>query len=244
MLNNTDARAEDARERDAVSPGQSSLALLYDAVFTSIVRLQAQRQHIQDAESFRKRMKGTLQDIEQFSVSAGYDGQDIRDTHFAVIALLDSVVLHSDDPVRREWERRLLQEELFGQTDAGVVFFQKLAHFQTRRDSEQLANTLEVYLLCLLLGFEGQYSGGMRAELDSTVERIRRRIENIRGRSLQISPAGVLSGDPPPPESVPIQGADRFRLFMFASIAFTVLCFLVFKINLIWAAEQLRSQLP
>src|SRR5262249_10699177 len=185
------------------------LAFFYDANLTHFVRSQASRQHIQYVESFRRRIKGTLQEIEQIAVPAGYDGHDIRDTHFAVVALLDSVVLHSNDPVRSDWERRLLQEELFGQTDAGVVFFEKLAHFQSRRDSEQLANILEVYLLCLLLGFEGRYSGGMRAELDSITERTRKRIETIRGRERQISPAG-LPENPSTSESPPSQRPDQF----------------------------------
>jgi len=247
MTHESDVRAKDAKERDEMSPAKGNLALLYDAILTSIVRLQASRQHISDAESFRRRIKTSLQDIEHVSVLAGYDGHDIRDTHFAVVALLDSVVLHSNDPVSAEWERRLLQEELFGQTDAGVVFFEKLAAFQSRRDSEQLANMLEVYLLCLLLGFEGRYSGGMRAELDGITERTRKRIENIRGRSRQISPAGAPAedaADPVPTQFPQDQQSDRFRLIMIAAIAFTVLCFLVFKVNLIWTAEQLRSQLP
>ena len=140
--------------------------------------------------------------------------------------------------------KTLLQEELFGQTDAGVVFFEKLAAFQSRRDSEQLANILEVYLLCLLLGFEGRYSGGMRSELDGIAERTRKRIENIRGRGRQISPGGALIEAPAPAELPQNQQFDRSRLMMIAAIAFTVLCFLVFKVNLIWTAEQLRSQLP
>jgi len=234
----------DDRAKDEIAPAQGNLALLYDAILTSIVRLQASRQHIPEAEAFRRRIKATLQDIEHVSVLAGYDGHDIRDTHFAVVALLDSVVLHSNDPVRAEWERRLLQEELFGQTDAGVVFFEKLTAFQARRDSEQLANILEVYLLCLLLGFEGRYSGGMRGDLDGIAERIRKRIDNIRGRTRQISPAAALTEAPSPVDLPQNQGPDRLRLAMIAAIVFSVLCFLVFKVNLIWTAEQLRSQLP
>src|SRR5215813_1599967 len=221
MTNESDIRAKQTKKRDEPSPAQGNLALLYDAILTSVVRLQASRQHIPDAESFRRRIKGTLQEIEQISVPAGYDGHDIRDTHFAVVALLDSVVLHSNDPVRSDWERRLLQEELFGQTDAGVVFFEKLAHFQSRRDSEQLANILEVYLLCLLLGFEGRYSGGLRGELESIIERTRRRIDKIRQPSRHISPAGMLPTDPAPQISQD-RGSDRFRLIALASIIFTI----------------------
>jgi type VI secretion system protein ImpK len=244
MSNEAAASAKDPKDRDEAPSAQGSLTLLYDVILTSVVRLQASRQHIPDVESFRRRIKGTLQEIEHAAVSAGYDAHDIRDTHFAVVAFLDSVVLHSKDPVRKEWERKLLQEELFAQTDAGVVFFEKLAQFQSRRDSEQLANILEVYLLCLLLGFEGRFSGGMRAELDSIMQRARNRIENIRGRGRQISPGGDWTGDSAPLELAQNQKLDRFRLIVFAEVAFTVLCFLAFKVHLIWTAERLGSQLP
>src|SRR5262249_28149896 len=153
QINETDRLANAVPGPRDFSSDAPSLALLYEGLLTSIVRLQASRQHIADAESFRRRTKARLQEIEHICISDGYDGQDIRDTNFAVAALLDSVVLHSNSPVRAEWERKLLQEELFGQTDAGVVFFEKLARFQSRRDSEELANILDVYLLCLLLGF-------------------------------------------------------------------------------------------
>jgi len=74
--------------------------------------------------------------------------------------------------------------ELFGQTDAGVVFFEKLERFCSRRDSEQLADILEVYLLCLLLGFEGRYSGSFARRVGQHCRRkVRRRIDSIRGGS-------------------------------------------------------------
>ena len=104
------------------SPSALNLALLYEGLLTGIARPQASRQHISDGETFRKRTKVTLKEIEHVAVPAGYDGQDVSDTHFAVVALLDSVVLHSNDAVRAEWERKTFEEELFGQAYAGQVF--------------------------------------------------------------------------------------------------------------------------
>src|SRR5438046_2469852 len=92
-------RAKDAKEGGGMSNSFENLALLYEGLLTGIVRLQARRQHIQDGEAFRRRTKATLEDIERVAVSAGYDGHDVRETHFAVVAFLDSVVLHSNDPV-------------------------------------------------------------------------------------------------------------------------------------------------
>jgi type VI secretion system protein ImpK len=216
-----------------------NLALLYQGLFTGIVRLKAKRQHITDAESFRKRTKSSLDDIERVAVAGGYEGRDIRDTHFAVVAFLDSVVLNSNEPVRPDWERRTLQEELFGQTDAGVVFFEKLDHFRTRRDSASLADILEVYLLCLLLGFEGRYAGGLRGELHSITEKLRTRIEDIRGWSRQLSPSWEL-----PSESAPVIAAamrpDRFRLVALAALIGTMVFYLILNWNLLLRSNEVE----
>jgi type VI secretion system protein ImpK len=205
---------------------QENLALLYQGVLIGIVRLQSQRQRIGDAETFRKRMKATLQEVEQVAVAAGYDTRDVKDTHFAVVAFLDSVVLHSNDPVHTEWERKTLQEELFGKSEAGIVFFEKLEHFRSRHDSQQLADILEVYLLCLLMGFEGRYSLGGRGDLDGIIQRTRMRIQDIRGRSREISPSGALPTDGAAPAPLE-EPKDRFRVIALGALVVTVLCFLV-----------------
>jgi type VI secretion system protein ImpK len=231
-------------ERDEGERPQASrnLAILYEGVFTVIVRMQAQRQLASAADTFRTRIKTALTEVERDAIAAGYSAHDIRDTHFAVVAFLDSVVLHSNDPVRPEWERQTLQEELFGQTDAGVVFFEKLENFRSRGDTAQLADMLEVYLLCLLLGFEGRYSGRLRGELESIAEKVRRRIDDIRGVSGQISPSDMLVSAPAPPIPQTNRRIDRFALLTLAAAILTLLLFLFFKIDLISISDQLRSK--
>jgi type VI secretion system protein ImpK len=218
-----------------------SLALLYQGLLTGIVRVQALRQHVTDGESFRRRTKATLHEIERVAVATGYEGRDVRDTHFAVVAFLDSVVLHSRDPVRAEWETKTLIHELYGQADAGVVFFDKLDQFRSRRDTEQLADILEVYLLCLLLGFEGRYSG-RRGELDGTIESLRMRIEYIRGGSGQLSPNGALpSGAAPVALARP--RSDRMQLVAVGVVVFAILFFLILRFNLVSLSDDLTSTL-
>jgi type VI secretion system protein ImpK len=226
-----------------LSGSSENLALLYQGILTGIIRLKSQRQHIPDSETFRKRTKATLQEVERVAVATGYDVRDVRDTHFAVVAFLDSVILHSKDPVRAEWERKTLQQELFGQTDAGVVFFEKLDQFRSRRDSEQLADILEVYLLCLLLGFEGRYSGGQRGDLEGMTDSLRMRIEYIRGRDDRISPSCSLP--PAPVPLAPPKGRqDRLRLVTMVLAVFALfLCFWILKLNLISMSDEVRSRL-
>ena len=236
---NSPERAED---QEATRPSEN-LALLYQGLLTGIVRLQAKREHIPDAEVFRRRTIRALQDVERDARSAGYELDDVRDTHFAVVAFLDSVVLNSTEPGRAEWERKPLQEELFGQTDAGVVFFEKLERFRSRRDSKRLADILEVYLLCLLLGFEGRYSGGLRGELYSIAERVRTRIENIRGRTERLSPDGLLLAGEVPQAVVPVLHVGGYRLIAFAAVILTILCFLALKLHVGWASDTAYRKL-
>lgn len=224
--------------------GRENLALLYQGLLTGIVRLQSQRQRISDGESFRKRTKATLREVEVLAVSAGYDVRDVKDSHFAVVAFLDSVVLHSKEPVRAEWESKSLQEELFGKAEAGVVFFEKLEQFRSRRDSQELADILEVYLLCLLLGFEGQYAGKSRGDLDGIIQRTRMRVHDIRGRSHQISPTGALPSDPLPSAPAP-HSRDQFRFIVVGALVAAILCFIVcfvsLRLDLSYTAGQLRN---
>ena len=233
--------------RPGIEPAgfSENLALFYQGLLTGVVRLQGQRQHIPDSEAFRRRTKATLQEVERAAAASGYDPQDIQDTHFAVVAFLDSVVLNSKDPVRAEWERRPLQEELFGKADAGIVFFEKLDRFCSRRDSEQLGDILEVYLLCLLLGFEGRYSGAPRAErgtLIAITDNLRRRIEKIRGREDEISPQPLFAPSQSPPLAQRSPGR-QLRLVALILMVLTVLTFCILKLNLMSASDTLRSRL-
>ena len=203
--------------------------------------MQAGRQHVTDAESFRNRTEAALQEVERDAVAAGYDGADIRETHFAVVAFLDSVVLNSNEPIRAEWERKTLQEELFGKTDAGVVFFEKLDRLRARRDSQELADILEVYLLCILLGFEGRYSGGLRGELYSIQDKLKARIEDIRGKTRRMSPAGLPEASGLEP-ALTSQRSTPYLLIMVAAALITIVLFMAAKLQLLWAADEVRSK--
>src|ERR1700757_3274427 len=83
---NLAVRTEELGQRQNASEDRAArenLALLYQGLLTGIVGLQSERQHIPDGESFRKRTKATLQEIELVAASAGYDVPDVKDTHFA-----------------------------------------------------------------------------------------------------------------------------------------------------------------
>src|SRR5438445_9500773 len=135
-----------------------NLALVLQEVLTAIVRLRSNRQAVSDANSFRAHMREALKSADNEGRRYGYSGEDIQLAVFAVVAFLDESILNSRNPMFADWPRKPLQEELFGVHVAGEIFFRNLERLLKDSDSPSLADLLEVYLLCLLLGFAGRYS--------------------------------------------------------------------------------------
>ena len=115
------------------------------------------------------------------AMKRNYAAEHTIETDFAIVALLDEVILTSKDPARDDWVRKPLQEELFNISTAGEMFFTRIERLLQRTDTPELADMLEVYYLCILLGFEGQYATRSKAELHLLADRVRQRIERIRG---------------------------------------------------------------
>jgi type VI secretion system protein ImpK len=170
------------------SARRGRLAIALQEPLTTIARLRANKQVAADAESFRTRIKQVLASAEQEATALGYAGDDVRFALFAVIAFLDETVLNSTQPMFAEWPRRTLQEEVFGVHMAGELFFQYLQQLLERQDSADLADVLEVYSLCLLLGFKGRYSATHGGDVQVLIRQLAEKIERVRGKLGELSP--------------------------------------------------------
>jgi type VI secretion system protein ImpK len=224
--------SEPVERREDRKAQQDTLALLYQGLFTGIVRLQSGRQKLSDPVTFRRRIRDALQDAQRDATAAGYSARMIRDAESALVAFLDEAVLSLKDPARDAWAEQTLSVQLYGESNAGEVFFERLEEITGQTDSTQLADTLEVFLLCLLLGFEGRYSGPMRSEATRIAERLRSRIEVIRGSSDRLSPPFQFQDAPA--AAVPTEKPDvTWRWWLIGSLAAPLVLFLLFKLNLI-----------
>lgn len=181
------------------SPGAVSggLALAMQEVFTVTGRLRDGRVKPADARAFRNRVKELVASANDEGVAAGYSVKDVGLALYAAVALLDESVFNSGLDVSAEWARKPLQDELFGDHRAGENFFQHVSALMERDDSPGLADLLEVYQLCLLLGFRGKYAprsqpgnaSGDPGELSSISRRLGERIARIRGALPPLSDA-------------------------------------------------------
>ena len=221
-----------------------NLALVFQEMLTAVVRLRTNRQAVSGAEIFRAQVRQALKTADEEAKRLNYSDADIRLAIFAVVAFLDESILNLRSPVFSDWVRKPLQEELFGRHTAGEIFFENLQQLLGRRDSPELADLLEVYFLCILLGFVGRYSisgrGELRAVMDSAADKIKR----IRNSSAGLSPHWML-----PEQAVSVWAADpwvrRLTIGAGACVLTALALFLVYEISLrsgISALETLAAQ--
>jgi type VI secretion system protein ImpK len=178
-----------------------NLSYVYQQVLTAVVRVRSNRQSVTDANTFRTNIQSALRAAERDANKKGYSSEDIRMATLGVVAFLDESILNSSLQIFSNWHSMPLQEEMFGHHVAGETFFENLDKLLSRPDSHETADVLEIYELCLLLGYKGRYglSGpeAIRPLSDSALEKIRR----IRGPLAGLSPSwAVQEGGLTPPK--------------------------------------------
>lgn len=125
--------------------------------FLSMALLIRRGSQVQDLEHFVSSVSAFFMGLEQDARTAGYSVEQVKDTQYALCAFLDESVLRAgNSPLRSYFELHPLQFQYFGVHLAGEGLFEKLA--QLRVDVKANRDVLEVYHLCLALGFEGKFS--------------------------------------------------------------------------------------
>jgi type VI secretion system protein ImpK len=210
---------------------RDNLALVYQNVLTVIARLRAKRQSIADAGAFRTQFRGALRQAEKEGISKLYPQDDVRLATFAIVAFLDESILTSNEPVFSDWSRMPMQEEIFGHSEAGEVFFQHVDQLLRRGDSHASADVLEIYSLCILLGYRGKYGLGDRSSSRGVLDSIAEKIRRIRGPLPGFSPAWAI-----PEGAVQATPTDpllkRLGIIALISMLTAALLFLLYRIVL------------
>ncbi len=208
-----------------------NLALVFQEILVGSERLRSGRQTVADPAAFRQQVIDALKIADLQARNQGYAAEDIKLAIFAVVAFVDESILNLRLPVFADWPRRPLQEELFGHHVAGEIFFKNLQELLGKNDSQDLADLLEVYLMCLLLGFAGRYSLGDRGELRAITDAANEKIRRIRGGVPALSPAWEI-----PPEAPQQAGADplvrKIGIAAAACVALALILFIAYKLIL------------
>jgi len=218
-------------------PGE--LALSLQEAFTVAVRLRANRQVAADAVSFRSHVKKLLASADREARGHGYTADTVKLAIYAYIAFLDETVLNSSQPMFAEWARQPLQEEVFGEHMAGENFFRYVGDLLGRQDSAELGDLLEVYQLCMQLGFRGKYSSDP-GSLQGLTMSVQQKMTRIRGMRTGFPSAWVL-----PANEVVQATADpwvrRLRTIALSTAALALILFIVYKVLLTLNANGVRD---
>ena len=203
---------------------QPNLAYVFQELLTVGERLRTGRQPVNDSRSFRAQLLAALDASIEEGRKCGYTSEDVQLAAFAVVAFLDESILNLRAAIFAEWPKQPLQEERYGHHMAGEVFFQNLANLMGRNDTHDLADLLEVYYLCMLLGFAGRYSLGGRGEMYAIQQKLGEKVQRIRKTTPQLSPAWQLPNDGPPR----VQGDPWVKRLIYSAIGCLVLTAILF----------------
>jgi type VI secretion system protein ImpK len=131
-------------------------------------------------EMLRQEFLRMLQQMVLRCRQAGISDKEIAEARYAVVAFIDERVLRSNWPGRVEWMNQPLQLQLYNEFAAGENFFVRMRTIIQSGPSR----ALEVYYLCLALGFVGAAGAAQQAQS---------MIEGARGRLVRAAAGTPLS---------------------------------------------------
>jgi type VI secretion system protein ImpK len=136
-------------------------------------------------EALREQLLGVLQRMVSRCRQAGIADKEIAEARYAVVAFMDERILRSNWAGRVEWMNRPLQLQLYNEFAAGENFFVRM---RTLLAEGGESRALEIYSLCLALGFVG--AAGAAQQAQSVTEEARRRLVRAAAGA-SISPHAV-----------------------------------------------------
>jgi type VI secretion system protein ImpK len=136
--------------------------------------------------AFADKVSRFLADFEGEARRLRAHGDDIEAAKYAYCAALDETVLASPFPIREPWQRRPLQLTIFGDQLAGEHFFDRLEELRGKGGARLQA--LQVFHLCLLLGFKGKFALDSSDKLAYLSARLGDEIAHIKGKSRGFAP--------------------------------------------------------
>lgn len=215
---------------EQVSPGPHSLVdLLYDGFH--LLMLLRMGHLPEDEYAFSDCVQKLLHDFEHRARKSGFDNDDIFDAKYAFCAAVDEFILSTRNRIREIWERRPLQLLLFGEQLAGEHFFDKLE--QARNSGARRIAALEVFQMCLLIGFKGRYVLEGPEKLRYLISQLGDQIGHIKGK-----PAGFAPSWSPPDKII---NTIRHELPTWIVISVLTLCGLLAYSGLLWHGRSTVS---
>ena len=139
-------------------------------------------------QDLRQRIMDVLDRMVGAARAANVPEADIVEARYALVAFIDEQILKSAWSGRVEWMNQPLQLVLYREFTAGENFFARMRALLNGSGREL---PLEIYYLCLALGFRGAYGvSGNASTLATFTDAARERVTKRLPASGKISPHG------------------------------------------------------
>jgi type VI secretion system protein ImpK len=159
--------------------------------FISMALIVRRGRQVTSIDAFEASVDGFFTQLEREARNANYSVDQVKDTQYALCAFLDESVLRSgDNELRRHFELSPMQFRYFGVHLAGQGFFEKIDSL--RADVKNNLDVLEVYHLCLALGFEGKFGLSEKDQLRYLANTLGQDIARYRKTPKVLSPDWAL----------------------------------------------------
>jgi type VI secretion system protein ImpK len=140
-----------------------------------------------------------LEDFEKRAERYRFNHKIVQVSKFAMAAFVDETVLMNNFPMRDQWEKSALQLELFGEQLAGNKFFEKLEAMLGQTDVTK--DAVEIYYVCMLLGFKGKYAVYEQEKLLEIMQRTANALVKAgKIDPVELSPNWLANDQPVPPK--------------------------------------------
>jgi len=190
------------------------------------------------SNEMRHQIDGLFKKMEERGTQGGFKERQLLDAKFALAAFVDETVLAGGFPLREAWERYPLQLEYFKEALAGNKYFERLEGLIKQGETD----LVEIYYLCLLLGFKGKYSVFLEEQLPGVINAT---AEYLRGagrlRARLLSPHGLLNDQPEPPPPEP-ELPRWLKLSALAAVAVMIFAYLVLNWSLLSTLEGVMKE--
>jgi type VI secretion system protein ImpK len=176
---------------------KNDLVAFAGPIFDLILRIKAGI--VAPSNELRPQVAAMLADFEKRAERYRFNHKIVQVAKFALASFVDETVLTNNFPLRDEWEKYALQLEYFGEQLAGNKFFEKLDAMLKQIETTQ--DAVEIYYVCMLLGFKGRYGVYEQEKLLAIMQKTANALVKVgKIKPIELSPNWLANDQPKPPE--------------------------------------------
>ena len=201
---------------------KNDLVTFAGPIFDLVLRLKSAI--VAPSNDLRPKIASMLDDFERRAERYKFNHKIVSVSKFALASFVDETILTNNFPLRSEWERNPLQLEYFGEQLAGNKFFEKLESML--KQTEVTQDGVEIYYLCMLLGFKGRYGVYEQEKLLAIMQNTANELVKVgKIKPTELSPNWLANDQPKPPAK---RGMPTWaKIGAFAGLGFAFIIYLV-----------------